>query len=67
MKNSMQKTWEVHYIYYDAKIKSYVPVEYQCTDDDTKSVTADGTKSRGNRIEVIGTRDCQIATTIPCE
>ena len=54
MKNSMQKTWEAHYIYCDARIKSfYVHVEYQCRDDDTKHATADGTKARGNRTEVI--------------
>jgi hypothetical protein len=36
-KNSMQKTWEVRYIYCDARIKSfYVPVEYQCRGGNTK-------------------------------
>jgi len=41
----MQKTWKVYYIYYDARIKIfYAPVEYQCRDYNTKSVTAAGTK-----------------------
>jgi hypothetical protein len=68
MKNSMQKTWEIRHIYYDARIKSfYVPVEYQCRDDNTKRVTADGTKTRVNRIEVICAGDCQTVATILCE
>jgi len=55
MKYSAQKTWVVRCIYYDARINSlYVPVEYQCRDDNTKLVTADGAKTRGNRSEVIG-------------
>ena len=67
MKNSTQKTWEVRYIYYDARINSfYVPVEYQCRDDNTKRATADGAKAHGNRIEVTGL-DCQNVATILCE
>lgn len=55
MRNYTQKTWVVHCIYSDARIKSfYVPVEYQCRDDNTKLITADGANARGNRREAIG-------------
>jgi hypothetical protein len=44
-KNSTQKTWVVLCIYYDAKMKFYVPVEYQFIDDSTKNCNSRRRKS----------------------